>query len=95
MLEPLPTEPQAEVGPLRELAMLAAGLIDYHDIPASMVYFYAVGHGYRVTVHCEDVPAMCEALGVELAWKYDKAGTRRHVSVILEGIEFSGSEECK
>lgn len=95
MLEPLPTPSAAEVGPLRELAELAAGIIDYHHIPASMVYFYAVEGGYCVTVHCQDVPAMCEALGVELAWQYNEAGTRRHVSVILEGIEFSGSEECK
>lgn len=94
MLEPLPPLPVVAVGTMRELADNAQALIDFHRIPASMIYFYAVDGGYCVTVHCQDVRAMCEALGVPLDWKYNKAGTRRHVSVILEGIEFSGSEEC-
>lgn len=95
MLEPLPTFTEAAVGTRRELFDRVDVLIEFHGIPDSVLLFYHVEGGYRVTVHCQDVRAMCEALGVPLDWKYNKAGTRRHVSVILEGIEFSGSEECK
>jgi len=94
VLEPLPPPPEPRVGSLRELAETVDALIAIHSIPASMVYFYPADDGYRVTVHCQDVRAMCAALGIEPEWKYHPdGGSRRHVAVILEGIEFSGSEE--
>jgi hypothetical protein len=84
---------EAVAGPLRQMQETANALIERYAVPASMIYFYACEDGYRVTVHCQDVRAMCAALGVEIKWKYNETNTRRYVAVIIDGIEFSGSEE--